>query len=163
MRCAIALGSNCDDPRAHVERAVRDIAALPHTTVTAASGLYRTAPVGPVPQDDFCNAVVLVETGLEPLILLEKLQALERAHGRPAPGERAVPRWGPRALDLDVLLYGDAVLDHDTLQVPHPLLAERAFVLVPLAEVAPDWRVPGHGTVHALAASVSAQGVSSWL
>ena len=163
MRCAIALGSNCDDPRAHVERAVEEIAALPHTAVTAVSSLYRTAPFGPVPQADFCNAVALVETGLDPLILLDHLQALERTHGRPPPAERSVPRWGPRALDLDVLLYGDAVIDHETLQVPHPLLAERPFVLVPLAEVAPQWRVPGHGSVRALAASAGVDGVSPWL
>lgn len=162
MRAAIGLGSNTGDPRAHVERALDEIAHLREVHVTARSGLYRTRPVGPVSQRDYCNAVVLLETTLEPGELLDKLQALERRHGRPPPEQRDEPRWGARPLDLDILLLDERVIHRPRLEVPHPRLTERAFVLVPLAEVAPGWRVPGRGSVATLAARVGGEGVAPW-
>lgn len=162
MRCAIGLGSNQGEPPRHLERAVAEIDALSGTTVTAVSSLYRTAPVGPVAQADFCNAVVLVQTTLQPRRLLDHLQALERAHGRPVPERRREPRWGPRALDLDLLLYGERTIDEPDLRVPHPRLHERAFVLVPLAEVAPMWQVPAQGQVDELAVGMGTAGVRRW-
>lgn len=162
MHAAIGLGSNLDDPRAHVERALQELASLRESRPAAFSGLYRTRPLGPSGQPDYCNAVALLDTLLEPLALLDALQALERHHGRLPPHERNVPRWGPRALDLDILLLDERVIHHPRLEVPHPHLHERAFVLVPLAQVAPDWRVPGQGSVATLAARVGCDGVVPW-
>ncbi|ABD70225.1 2-amino-4-hydroxy-6-hydroxymethyldihydropteridine pyrophosphokinase [Rhodoferax ferrireducens T118] len=127
----IALGANLGDARAAVLRAMRVIAALPATTLVRRSSLYRTAPVeamGP----DYINAVVEVATGLHPLELLLELQQLEQAAGRERPYRNA-----SRTLDLDILLYGEASMDSPTLVIPHPRMMARAFVLVPLAEIAP--------------------------
>lgn len=127
----IALGANLGDARAAVLQAMRGIAALPATTLVRRSSLYRTAPVeamGP----DYINAVVEVATGLHPLELLLELQQLEQAAGRERPYRNAA-----RTLDLDILLYGDASMDSPTLVIPHPRMMARAFVLVPLAEIAP--------------------------
>lgn len=131
----IALGANLGDPVATVRAALQALHTLPHTEVVAASSLYRTAPweaSGP----DFINAVAEVRTTLAPLALLHALQALEQQAGRERPYRNA-----PRTLDLDVLLYGDVRVDTPELTVPHPRMLERAFVLVPLAELAPA-RVP---------------------
>ena len=131
----VALGANLGDARAAVSSALQALNHLPSTRVTRASSLYRTAPWeahGP----DFINAVAEVETGLSAPALLAELQALERAAGRERPYVNA-----PRTLDLDVLLYGEGRIDSSNLTVPHPRMWERAFVLVPLAEVAPT-RVP---------------------
>jgi len=133
----VALGANLGDARAAVSSALQALNHLPSTRVTRASSLYRTAPWeahGP----DFINAVAEVETGLSAPALLAELQALERAAGRERPYVNA-----PRTLDLDVLLYGEGRIDSLKLTVPHPRMWERAFVLVPLAEVAPA-RVPAH-------------------
>ncbi len=127
----IALGANLGDARATVRDALLALDGLPQTRLLRASGLYRTAPweaSGP----DFINAVAAVETGLDAHELLRALQALELQAGRERPYRNA-----PRTLDLDLLLYGDAVIDAPELTVPHPRLRERAFVLVPLAEIAP--------------------------
>lgn len=140
MTAAIALGSNLDHPRAHVERAFAEIAGLPDTRVTARSALYRTAPVGPIDQPAFVNACARVETRLGAHALLEGLLGIERRHGR----SRDVPN-GPRTLDLDIILYGDAVIDEPGLTVPHPRAHERAFVLAPLVDVWPEARIPGKG------------------
>ena len=105
------------------------------------ASLYRTAPIGPVPQPDFLNTAATGATGLAPEELLAAARALERAAGRTTPG----PRFGPRPLDVDLLLYGDRVTASPELTLPHPRLSERRFVLVPLAEIAPDWRVPPGG------------------
>ncbi|HET7730481.1 MAG TPA: 2-amino-4-hydroxy-6-hydroxymethyldihydropteridine diphosphokinase [Usitatibacter sp.] len=137
----VALGSNLDGPEAHVRRGFEDIGALPGTSILARSSLHRTAPVGYVDQPDFVNACALVETQLAPRALLEALLAIERRHGR----VRDVPK-GPRTLDLDIVLYGDRVIDEPGLKVPHPAAHERAFVLVPLVEVWPDAVIPGHGS-----------------
>lgn len=129
MRAFVALGSNLGDRRAHLRAAV---AGLPG--VVAVSGVYETEPVGgPAAQPPYLNAVVELETGLTPRQLLELGQALEAAAGR----VRAA-RWGPRTLDVDVLLVGGLVVDEADLTVPHPRMRERAFVLVPLHDLAPD-------------------------
>jgi 2-amino-4-hydroxy-6-hydroxymethyldihydropteridine diphosphokinase len=139
-RAAVALGSNLDDPDAQVSRGFEAIAALPSTRLVARSSLYRTAPVGYADQPDFVNACALVETQLAPRALLDALLALEQRQGR----VRDI-RNGPRTLDLDIVLYGDQVIDEPGLKVPHPRAHERAFVLRPLLEVWPDAVIPGRG------------------
>ena len=109
-------------------------------TITAASSIYDTAPWGPVPQDNFLNQVIRISTALEPRELLAVLHEIERVAGRDRKSEI---RFGPRTLDLDILLYGDRVLHEEGLAIPHPRLTERAFVLAPLAEIAPDLQVGG--------------------
>jgi 2-amino-4-hydroxy-6-hydroxymethyldihydropteridine diphosphokinase len=133
VRAAIALGSNLDHPEAHVTRGFDDIAALPQTKLLARSSLYRTKPVGYADQPDFVNACALVETSLAPRALLDGLLAIEQAHGR----KRGIPN-GPRTLDLDIVLYGDRVIDDPDLKIPHPRAHERDFVLKPLREVWPE-------------------------
>jgi 2-amino-4-hydroxy-6-hydroxymethyldihydropteridine diphosphokinase len=131
--CAyIGIGSNLGDARGNVERALRELEAI--GTVRRRSSLYRTAPWGNTDQPAFVNAVALVETPLPPRALLEQLQNMERRIGR-VPG----PKWGPRAIDLDVLTYGDLRIAEDDFIVPHPYMQERAFVLVPLAEIDPAY------------------------
>lgn len=138
----VALGSNLDAPREQVARGMLEIGALPETRLVKRSSLYRTAPVGFLEQPDFINAVVMVETALAPHALLDGLLAIERRHGRVREFTNA-----PRTLDLDVLLYGDLVLHEHGLTLPHPRMHERAFVLQPLAEIAPDTVIPGRGRV----------------
>ncbi|MCG6659550.1 2-amino-4-hydroxy-6-hydroxymethyldihydropteridine diphosphokinase [Halomonas campisalis] len=133
----VGLGSNLDGPREQIERALEALERLPLTGRVQASRLYVSAPVGPVDQPDFVNAVARLETRLSPLALLDQLQALEQRHRRVRRR-----RWGPRTLDLDLLLYGDRVIDTPRLRVPHPELAARAFVVVPLAELAPELQLP---------------------
>lgn len=154
VRACIGLGGNIGDVAATLRAALAGLAALPGTRLLAASGFYRTPAWGVEDQPDFINAAAVVATTLAPRALLDALFAIERAHGR----ERAADgsRWGPRTLDLDLLLYGESVVDEPGLLVPHPRLHERAFVLVPLAEVAPDAVVPGRGRVDALLAAVDA-------
>ncbi len=133
---AIALGSNLGDSPALLGAACDRLKVHAQIQWRCGSQFYRTPPVGP-PQPDYLNACVIVETGLEAIALLDVLLAIEKDLGR----ERG-ERWGPRTLDLDLLLYGDRILDQPRLQVPHPRMAERGFVLVPLAEIAPDWVHP---------------------
>ncbi len=155
----IGLGANLGDPEAELARAFAELGDLRKTRCVACSRLYRTRPWGPVPQADFVNAVAGLETGLGAAALLEELLAIEARHGRErAPDEE---RWGPRILDLDLLLYGEETIVTDRLQVPHPRLAERAFVLVPLAELAPDLEVPGAGRVRNLLGRVDRSGVAT--
>jgi 2-amino-4-hydroxy-6-hydroxymethyldihydropteridine diphosphokinase len=142
----VALGSNLDDPRAQVERAFAELEHLTGTHCVLRSALYRSRPFGPVPQPDFVNAAAGLLTELDPAALLGELKALETRLGR----ERPVVRWGPRRIDLDLLVHGSARLDGPGLQLPHPGIAARAFVLAPLAEIAPDLDVPGVGRVRAL-------------
>lgn len=154
VRAYVALGSNLDDPRAQVLRGFDALARLPQARLLRRSPLYLTPPWGIAEQPAFVNAVAEVETELAPLALLQSLLAIERSFGR----ERSGLRWGPRTLDLDLLLYGDRVLKEDELVLPHPRLAERAFVLRPLADLAPSLHVPGQGRVDALLARVDASG-----
>lgn len=146
---AVALGSNLDselgDRASHLDFARAQLATLPGTTLLAVSKDYETAPVGRTPGQDaggpYLNAAVTLETNLAPRPLLEALLDIERQRGRDRDAEQ---RWGPRTLDLDLLLYGDLVIDTPGLEVPHPRLHERRFVLEPLAEVASNWAVPSH-------------------
>lgn len=148
MTAFIGLGSNLNDPRRQVECALRELTGLPDSTLAAHSSLYRSAPMGPPGQPDYINAVARLETRLKPEALLDALQAIEARHGRVRAGER----WGPRTLDMDILLYGDARIDSPRLQVPHRGIAERNFVLQPLAEIAPDLDIPGLGPLRDLLA-----------
>ena len=129
----VGIGSNLDDPRAQVLAAFEELDRLPHTRLVRKSSLYRTAPVGYAAQPDFVNAVAQLETGLPAERLLAELQALEERHGR----ERSF-KDAPRTLDLDLLLFGEAKLSSPRLTLPHPRMHERAFVLKPLLEIAPQ-------------------------
>jgi len=133
VRAALGLGSNIGDTLGHLEAALAALAATPDIVVVARSSDYRTPPWGPVPQDDYRNACVVIETRLSPRALLDRCLEIERGLGR----VRDV-RWGPRVIDIDVLIYGDTRIDEDGLTIPHPRMGERAFVLVPLAEIWPD-------------------------
>ena len=133
----VGLGSNLEAPRQQIERALEALGHLPLTGRVSASRLYVSTPVGPQDQPDFVNAVARLETRLSPLALLDQLQAMEQRHRRVRQ-----QRWGPRTLDLDLLLYGDRRIETPRLRVPHPEMAARAFVLVPLAELAPGLRLP---------------------
>ncbi|MGX1995894.1 2-amino-4-hydroxy-6-hydroxymethyldihydropteridine diphosphokinase [Xanthomonas axonopodis pv. cassiae] len=140
----VGLGANLGQAEASVRAAIAALGAVPQTTLVAASRLYRTPAWGREDQPDFINAVAQLRTGLAPLPLLEALLGIEQAFGR----ERRVgERWGPRTLDLDLLLYADQVIDLPQLQVPHPHLHARAFALLPLSELAPEAIIAGHGTV----------------
>lgn len=153
----VALGSNLANPLAQVQRAFSELDGLPESLLLARSSLYRTAPVGPADQPDYINAVVALETRLTPRELLDALQSIERGHGR----QRDGTRWGPRTLDLDILLYGDEQVTEPGLQIPHPEIAGRAFVLVPLAEVAPaGLRVPGSRTLAELVEICAREGIA---
>jgi len=147
-RAYIGIGSNLADPRRQVERAIDELAQLPHTRLLASSRLYRSAPLGPVEQPDYINAVAALDSDLAAHAVLDELLRIEVTHGR----VRGSDRWGPRTLDLDLLLYGDAVINDGRLIVPHPGLAQRNFVLYPLRDIAPDLVIPGDGTVSAAAA-----------
>lgn len=152
----IGLGGNLGDAEATLRQALRALDTLPGTRCLAASRLYRTPAWGRLDQPAFVNAAATVDTTLAPEALLDALLGLERTHGRERPdGER----WGPRTLDLDVLLFDEQVIDTPRLQVPHPHLHTRAFALLPLAEIAPHARIPGHGTVQAALALVETGGL----
>lgn len=133
-RVYIGLGSNLAEPREQLRGALRALAAISLTRLVAVSSLYVSDPLGPPDQPRYNNAVAVLDTELAPIELLDALQAIERAQGR----ERKAERWGPRTLDLDILLFGDRKLDEPRLTVPHYHLHARAFVLYPLAEVAPE-------------------------
>ncbi|ESS72632.1 2-amino-4-hydroxy-6-hydroxymethyldihydropteridine pyrophosphokinase FolK [Methyloglobulus morosus KoM1] len=137
----IGMGSNLESPVAQIKSARLAISALTHVKELAFSSLYVSSPMGPQEQPDYINAVMAVATCLSPLDLLHALQAIELEHGR----VRGVQRWGARTLDLDLLLYGDRQIDTEELVVPHKGIAERAFVLYPLSECAPELNIPGHG------------------
>ena len=136
----IGLGANLNDPAGQVEYALAELDRLPDTRLVARSSLYASAPVGHVDQPDFVNAVAQVETALAPRALLAALLEIEHRHGR----ERSF-RNAPRTLDLDLLLYGDARFHEEGLTLPHPRMHERAFVLLPLTEIAPGTTIPGIG------------------
>ncbi len=154
IRAYVGLGSNLDGPAQRVERALHALAGLPQTRLASRSDLFVTAPWGVTEQPSFVNAVAALDTALGAHDLLAALLDIERAAGR----VRGTERWGPRVLDLDLLLHGELCLDEPGLQLPHPHLAERAFVLVPLAQVAPDLDVPGYGRVVDLLARTRSSG-----
>jgi len=151
----IGLGSNLGDPAARVERAVAQLADLADTRLVLLSPLYRNPPLAGMDQPDYINAVAVLLTRLAPLALLDALQGLEQAQGRRRDGER----WGPRTLDLDLLVFGAYRISEPRLTVPHPGICERNFVLFPLFDVAPDLRVPGLGSVRQLRQAVDATGL----
>lgn len=150
-RVFIGLGSNLGDREGTLRAAVRQLQGLPETEVVRVSTLRDTDPVGYVAQPRFLNGVVEVESGLRPRALLVALLRLERAFGR---DRGTVPAQGPRTLDLDLLLYGPEQIDEPDLQVPHPRLHERRFVLEPLAELDPALEVPGKGSIQTLLAKL---------
>ena len=151
----VGIGANLGDARANVLEAIERLTRLPGATLRQTSSLYRTAPIDSS-GDDYVNAVAMLDTALDAHTLLQALFAIEQAHGRERPYRNA-----PRTLDLDLLLYGDEIIDDaPTLIVPHPRMHERAFVLAPLAEVAPDLVIPGRGAVSALLAAVGDQGIA---
>ncbi|MEM7431374.1 MAG: 2-amino-4-hydroxy-6-hydroxymethyldihydropteridine diphosphokinase [Pseudomonadota bacterium] len=142
----VGIGANLDDPVRMVQHAFDLLEDLPGCHVISRSSLYRSAPFGGIEQADFINAVAEVETGVPPEMLLSCLKETERNMGRDLDG----PRWGPRELDLDILLYGSEIIEEPDLTVPHPGIALRNFVLLPLMEIAPDLDIPGLGPVSEL-------------
>ena len=154
----VGLGANLGDAEASVRGAFVELDLLPATRLLRASALYRTPAWGHTEQPDFINAVALLETGLGARELLDRLLAIEREFGRTrTPGER----WGPRTLDLDLLLYGIEVIDEPGLRVPHPHLHERAFALLPLVEIAPGIEIPGLGTAGEVAVKMASEGIEA--
>ncbi len=133
----IGLGSNLAQPLAQVQTALNELATIPLTQLRAQSALYRSRAIGPGEQPDYINAVALLETQLEPLALLDALQAIEQTHQRVR-----IEHWGPRTLDLDVLLIDSQVIVSERLTVPHPYLTQRNFVLYPLADITPSLQLP---------------------
>lgn len=158
VRAYIGAGGNLGDTVVTLRAAFAELDALPSTRVAHVSRLYRTPPWGEVRQPYFLNAVVALDTGLDARALLDALLAIERRHARV---RDAGTRWGPRTLDLDLLLYGESVIDEIGLRVPHPQLHMRAFVLAPLAEIAPELEVPGRGRVRELLAAVATTGIEA--
>lgn len=145
MKCVdvyIGLGSNLADPLRQLARAVAELASLPDTSLVAQSAFYWSRPVGPQDQPDFVNGAVKLTTSLEPLTLLDHLQQIENAHGR-----ARNQHWGPRTLDLDLLLYDDTPVQNERLTVPHPELANRDFVLQPLLDLNPELVLPDGRTL----------------
>ena len=156
MVCAyIGLGSNQSGPLSQLRLARDALTDLPDTRLQRCSSVYETAPVGYTDQPDFLNAVCCIETQLPPAALMQALLAIEARQGRTRQG----PAGGPRTLDMDLLLYGQQQLSDDSLHLPHPRLHERGFVLYPLAEIAPDLKVPGRGEVSMLLARCADQRV----
>ena len=151
----IGIGSNLSDPRVQVLGALDRIAEIDGVRLVRRSSLYGSPPLGPADQPDYVNAVAGILTRLAPRALLAQLHALERAAGRPEKRER----WGPRILDLDLLVYARERSSDSALTVPHPGIVERSFVLYPLAEVAPDLDIPGLGRVADLKQRVAAQSI----
>jgi 2-amino-4-hydroxy-6-hydroxymethyldihydropteridine diphosphokinase len=144
-RVYVGIGSNLGEPLTRVHQALRDLECIAETRFIGRSRCYRSEPLGPAGQPDYINAVAVLETRLPPDKLLEALQAIEKAHGR-----TRTMRWGPRTLDLDILLYGDLVSTDSHLIIPHPRLPERAFVLYPLQEIAPGLVIPTLGDLETL-------------
>jgi len=145
-RAYIVLGSNLETPVEQLRAALRALAALPGSRLAAVSSFYISEPLGPADQPRFVNAVAALDTDLAPLALLDALQAIEREQGR----VRKAERWGPRTLDLDIVLFGDLQLSSERLTLPHYHMHARAFVLYPLAEIAPDLRLPDGRALDAL-------------
>lgn len=151
----IGIGSNLADPQQQVSRALQELAAIPGTRLLQASPWYRSTAVGPGEQPDYINGVALLETSLDAHALLDQLQAIEQAHER----VREI-RWGPRTLDLDLLLYGNDIIATERLSVPHPFLTQRNFVLYPLADIAPQLTLPSGNSLASLLANCPPEGLS---
>ena len=143
----IALGSNLGDSTTIVTEAIVALGNINNCGLRAKSSLYRSEALGDIPQDDYINAVALLETSLEPLALLLELQAIEHAYYRRRDQEE---RWGPRTLDLDIILFGDRSIDDSHVTIPHPELSQRLFVLEPMFEIGGDRFIPGYGSLRYL-------------
>lgn len=154
-RVYIGLGSNLATPLEQLRSALAALAALPHTALVAQSSFYASDPLGPADQPRYVNAVAALATELSPLALLDALQTIELEQGR----TRKAERWGPRTLDLDILLFGQRQLDEPRLTVPHYHMHARAFVLYPLAEIAPDLRLPDGRVLSELIAACPFEGL----
>ncbi len=154
----IALGSNQASPLEQVASALNAIAAIPQSRVVASSSFYRTPPLGPQDQPDYLNAAVALETELSPEALLDHTQRIELEQGR----VRKAERWGPRTLDLDIMLFGDITLSTPRLTVPHYDMKNRAFMLVPLVEIAPDCTFPDGQRVADVLEKLSRVGITYW-
>lgn len=155
IRAFIGLGSNLDAPAARLQRALEDLELLPDSSFIAASPLYLNPPFGPVAQGEFVNAVAAIDTMLTPRALLAELRRIETAHGRVRDGTR----WGPRTLDLDILVFGDLELDEPDLHIPHRGMPDRNFVLYPLADLAPELVLPRYGALKPLLARCPSEGL----
>ena len=151
----VALGANLGDPAAQLQRAVSELARLPETRLMTCSSFYLSKPMGFLDQPDYVNAVAALRTKLPPRALLDRLLEIETRHGRSRAFKNA-----PRTLDLDLLLYDGLVMHEPGLTLPHPRMLERAFVLVPLVEIAPDCIIPGQGTVRENLARLDVQGLT---
>lgn len=155
-RCYIGLGANLVEPVAQLQAAVTALGQLPETELVQVSRFYSSKPMGPQDQPDYVNAVAALDTRLTPLALLHALQQIELAHGR----QRKAERWGPRTLDLDILLFGMQQIDHPELTVPHYGMRLREFVLYPLAELAPDLILPDGVALNSLLQQVPLNGLA---
>ncbi|MDU3157174.1 2-amino-4-hydroxy-6-hydroxymethyldihydropteridine diphosphokinase [Hafnia alvei] len=157
-RVYIALGSNLANPLHQVQSALNALAELPQTTLIATSSLYRTPPLGPQDQPDYLNAVVALDTDLSAENLLDHTQKIELEHGRVRKDER----WGPRTLDLDILLFGDEIISTERLTVPHYDMKNRQFMLYPLAEIAPELRFPSGESLQSVMTQLGAEPLTRW-
>ena len=154
-RVFVGLGGNVGDALGSIQQAIAELSEIPRSTLLVRSSLYRTAPIGLEDQADFVNAVANFRTELSPRELLGELHRIERRHGRVRREKN-----GPRTLDLDLLMYDDLISDDPTMIIPHPRMHERAFVLLPLSEIAPDSVIPGRGPIGELLSKLSNQGVT---
>ncbi|MDO6706487.1 2-amino-4-hydroxy-6-hydroxymethyldihydropteridine diphosphokinase [Photobacterium sp. 1_MG-2023] len=157
-RVFIAIGSNLNDPVSQARQAMAALHASPDVRVITESSLYSSTPMGPQDQPDYINAVVAIDTELAPLALLDLTQNIEQEHGR----VRKAERWGPRTLDLDILLYGDLQHHCDRLTIPHYGMKVREFVLYPLAEIAPELVLPDGTALTTLLTEVDRNGLRVW-
>ena len=158
IRAFLGMGGNVGDVPTTLAEAMWAIDSLPQTSIRAQSSFYRTPPWGRTDQPEFINAVVELQTRLAPRVLLNYLLEIETRFGR---DRSESEKWGPRELDLDLLTFGDESIDEPGMHIPHPHLHERAFVLVPLSEIAPSLEIPGVGIVSELLASVSVSGIEA--
>jgi 2-amino-4-hydroxy-6-hydroxymethyldihydropteridine diphosphokinase len=154
MFAYIGLGSNLADPVNQITLAIAALNELSGSKVIMQSSLYSSPPMGPQDQPDYVNAVVLLETELEPHLLLDGLQSIEQQQGRVRKRH-----WGERTIDLDILVYDDNVIDDERLKVPHPGIAQRSFVLYPLAEIGPELDIPTLGSVKHLLENCPPEGI----
>ena len=155
MRAWLGLGSNLQQPVSQLKDALGRLGLVEGIEILKASALYRTPPWGDDQQDDFINAVVQIETNLGPIPLLHALQSIENKMGR----QRSGRRWGPRLIDIDLLLYGDQRVESEELELPHPRMHERAFVLIPLCELDNTVTIPGHGMAQELLQQLDSCGI----
>ncbi|MGB1580628.1 MAG: 2-amino-4-hydroxy-6-hydroxymethyldihydropteridine diphosphokinase [Nevskiales bacterium] len=154
----VGLGANLGDPAEQLRSALQRLSQLESMRLVRQSSLYRSAPLGPAKQADYCNAVAELQVSISATDMLDQLLKLENAMGRTRSGER----WGPRYIDLDLLVFGDAVITEPGLRVPHPEMHKRNFVMLPLAEIAPQLEIPGQGRASDLAACLGCEGIELW-